>query len=438
MNPSSTLGVLAAIAGFCSISAQAEDAVATPTKPETLLQAITDGKPMTNFRLRYENVDQDAAAPGLKNANAWTLRSLVGWQTAPFHDFSVGAQLIGVTKLDNEYNDFKNGINQPGKSGYAIVNDPSFFNVNQLYLDWTGIPDTKIRAGRQSLKIDNVRMIGNIEFRQVMQVFDGVTVENKSLPNTEILAGYYTRLRKINTDLRPDDTGILHAAYKLSPTETLTAYAYWYDMDHIAPTSTSNVSNRTVGLRADGHHKIDDHWKVLYTAEYAKQDPNGDSDQRKTTGGSDLIDTHYYKLGLGAGWDNWFARIDQELLSSNNGQFAFQTPLGTNHLFQGWVDKFLVTPAEGIRDTFITAGGKVWNVTLLTEYHWIDSDKDFARVGGGLGDRYGTEWDISAAYAYDKHLSGKIEYGAYHEEDQRAAGRIRDTDKLWLTVMYAF
>lgn len=46
--------------------------------------------------------------------------------------------------------------------------------------------------------------------------------------------------------------------------------------------------------------------------------------------------------------------------------------------------------------------------------------------------------DISAAYAYDKNWSGKVEYGTYQEDDRRKAGRIRDTDKLWLTVMYMF
>ena len=132
--------------------------------------------------------------------------------------------------------------------------------------------------------------------------------------------------------------------------------------------------------------------------------------------------------------------MDQELLSSNNGKYAFQTPLGTNHLFQGWVDKFLVTPAQGIRDTFITAGGKVGDVTLLTEYHWIDSDKDFARVGGGAGDSYGREWNVSAAYAYDKNISGKVEYGTFKEGDPyvSTAKRVRDTDKLWLTMLYTF
>ena len=402
---------------------------------ESLIDAITNGKSMTNFRLRYENVGQD----GFNDANAFTLRSLIGWQTAPFHDLSVGAQLIGVTDFNNEFNAKQWNVNTPGKSGYATVQDPNYYNVNQLYLDWTAIPNTKVRLGQQSLKLDNVRFIGNVEFRQVMQVFNGVTVENKSIANTDLYAGCYTRLRKATTSQElSEDTTILHAAYHLSPTENLIGYGYWYDAnnDKFAVTGSAsplNLSSRTVGVRVDGAHQIDDHWKVLYTAEYAKQDriSNGDAN----------IDAHYYKLGLGGSWNGWFARADQELLSSNNSLYAFQTPLGTNHLFQGWVDKFAAsTPVQGIQDTYLTAGGKWQDLTLLTEYHWFDADKDFTS-GTGKGSRYGKEWDVSIAYACNKQTTVKLEYGTFSEGDQytfNPTSRYRNTDKLWLTALYSF
>lgn len=433
MTPITKLSVLAALATLGTLPAMAAET--SPAQAQSFTEAMTDGKPMTSFRLRYEHVDDDAKAD---EAHAWTLRSLIGWQTKPFHDFSVGAQIIGVTAFNDEFDDFHGGVTEAGNGTFARVADPGNLDINQLYLDYSGIPSTKIRLGRQSVKLDNVRFIGNVEFRQVMQVFDGVALTNTSLPNTELYLAYFDRVKQITTKLREDNTTIAHAAYKLSPTETLTAYAYLYDMENVSPALDN--STRTLGLRADGGHKLNDDWKILYTAEYAKQDDYRD--------GSNAIDNHYYKLGAGAGYGNWFARVDQELLSGNSQGKAFQTPLGTNHLFQGWVDKFLTTPAQGIRDTFVTAGGKWQDVTLLTEYHWIGSDRDFAMVGGGTGDRYGTEWNVSAAYAYNKNINGKIEYGNYHEDDKRAGtaatlpagsgGRFRDTSKLWLTVMYTF
>jgi hypothetical protein len=121
-------------------------------------------------------------------------------------------------------------------------------------------------------------------------------------------------------------------------------------------------------------------------------------------------------------------------------------PFGTNHLFQGWVDKFLATPKEGIRDSFITATYKYADLTFFADYHVLNSDEDFNKVGGGQGDKYGTEWNVAAAYNYNKNIMTKIEYGKYRESDQYQATatpsatsvRIRDTDKLWLTAMYTF
>lgn len=402
----------------------------------SFIDAIKNGKSLTSFRLRYDNKDDDAKANA---AHAFTLRSLVGWQTAPFHSLSIGAQLIGVTDITNDFNAKQWNVDTPGKSTYALIQDPNYYNINQLYIDWTGIPSTKVRVGQQSLKLDNVRFIGNVEFRQVMQVFTGVTVENSSIKDLDLMGGYYTRLRKATTSQElGEDTGILHANYHLSPTENLVGYAYWYDTngDKFAVTGGSptsmNLSNRTVGVRLDGNHPVNQEWKVLYTAEYAKQDhiANGDTS----------IDAHYYKFGLGGSWHGWFARFDQELLSSNGGKYAFYTPLGTNHLFQGWIDKFAAsTPAQGMRDSYITAGGKWQDLTLLTEYHWFDSDKDFATASGGTGSRYGTEWDVSAAYAVSKQLVAKVEYGKFREGDQYTSSRTyRDTDQLWLTAIYTF
>ncbi|HEY7986268.1 MAG TPA: alginate export family protein [Methylophilaceae bacterium] len=425
--------------------AQEVPAVTAEPVPYTFMEAIKAGTPMTSFRLRYEDVDQDPSSTFPHDAHALTMRSLIGWQTASYNNFSVGVQIINVSKLDDDFNDKSSGVNQAGRSTYPVVADPDFTNINQLYLDWTGIRDTKVRLGRQSVKLDNVRFIGNVEFRQVMQVFDGLSVENKSIPNVDLYGAFFTRNRNINTDLKPDNTGILHAAYHLSPTETLTGYSYFYNQQDVV--AASSLSNKIFGARLDGAHKLDDHWKLLYTAEYAKQDALGDTDGRTVAQGQ--IDAYYYKLGGGAGYDNFSLRADQELLSSNGGKYAFQTPLGTNHLFQGWVDKFLVTPNQGLQDTFITAGYKYGDLALYSEYHWFKADQNFAEVGGGTGDDFGQELDFSVAYTFNKNILAKLEYGKYSEGDQRAvastggavsatANRIRDTDKVWLTAMYTF
>jgi hypothetical protein len=449
----------------------------------TFMDAVKEGKNLTSFRLRYEHVEQDGLQPTnltnaantlnptrndeLKDADGITLRSLVGWQTAPYKNFSFAVQIIDVSKLQDDFNDGTNsfringGTNQNGKIEYAKIVDPSFTDINQLYIDWTGIKNTRVRLGRQQLNLDNVRFIGDIGFRQIMQVFDGVSVLNKSLPDTEIFAAHFEEVTQITSVQRGGDLDIANIRYRISPTEFLVGYGYLSNMEELGfgnawfgagtlnnsgkPNLTADQSNKTLGLRLDGTHPFNPNFRAHYTAEYAKQNDYSGGDKR--------IDAHYYRLGGGLGFDNLNFRVDQELLSSNDNKFAFQTPYGTNHLFQGWVDKFLATPRSGIKDTFFTATYKWDDFLFFADYHFINSDEDFNTVGGGAatnGNKYGKEWNLAATWNIDKNWMTKVEYGKFTEDDHYAAtpnvadtiagnrGRIRDTEKLWLTAMYSF
>lgn len=443
----------------------------------TFMDAIKTGKNMTSFRLRYENVQQDGLQPNnlsnptnslnptrlddIKDANALTLRSLIGWQTAPYHNFSFAAQLINVSKLDDNFNDGTNSFrtngasNQNNRIEYAKVVDPDHTDINQLYVDWTGIKNTRVRAGRQQVNLDNVRFIGDIAFRQVMQVFDGVSVFNKSIPDTELFVAHFEKVNQIFTTERNGNLEIINARYRISPTEFLVGYGYLSNFENLglgnawfgagAANLAADQSNKTFGIRLDGTHPFTPNYRAHYTAEYAKQ-----SDYKQ---GDDRIDAHYYKLGGGFGIDNFNLRVDQELLSSNKNQYAFQTPFGTNHLFQGWVDKFLVTPRAGIKDSFVTATYRYGDFVFFADYHVLNSDEDFYTVNGGAtrsGNRYGTEWNAAVTWNIDKNWMTKFEYGKFSEDDHFAAaanvisnpagirGRVRDTEKLWLTAMYTF
>ena len=434
MNRTINTYLLAVIATLYALPTLAEDA-ANVAAPTTLMEAITMGKPMTSFRLRYENVDQANKA---EQANAWTMRSLIGWQTQPLNNFSITAQLINVTRFNDNFYDTTNTVFGGNTTTiYPSVVDPDYTGINQLFVDWTGIPDTKVRVGRQSVKLDNVRFIGNVEYRQIMQVFDGIAVENKSIKDLEFYAAHFEGLRRITSQyLNNGNVDIAHASWKYSPTESLTGYGYFQNMPHngftypTTGTAFTNNSSQTFGLRADGNHKLDQDWKLLYTAEYAKQDAY--------QGGDSRIDAHYWRLGGGAGFGNWSARLDHELLSSNNGLYGFQTPLATGHLFQGLGDSFLTTPKHGIADTFITLNGKLLDIQLSAEYHWLNSDRDFSVLGGGTSSHYGKELDLVAGYNYDKNWSGKLEYFSFKEDAIYTTSLKPDSDKFMATLMYTF
>jgi hypothetical protein len=220
---------------------------------------------------------------------------------------------------------------------------------------------------------------------------------------------------------------IAHVDWSWKPGNHLVGYSYFLDSAKtVSATGFADNSNWIIGTRADGGYPIAQNWKALYSAEYAKQDPYQDGDNR--------IDAAYEHFGGGAQWQEYFARVDYELLGSNGGKYGFQTPLGTNHLFQGWADQFLTTPPQGIRDWYVSAGAPVWRVKLYGEYHWFKSDF------GGID--YGQEFDFGATMPIPalKGLLGKFEFAYFTEGDPLSptSARKRDTTKVWLTLIYNF
>jgi Alginate export len=476
-----TTNLLAAllVLGGAASNLHAEESIEL-VEDYTFLDAIKQGKSLSSIRPRYENVDQDgfyANTPTskLKTAYAFTTRSLIGWQTAPFKNFSFAAQITDVHEFNDDFNDRRynqpehnngTGLSSLDKRRFANIVDPGFTDINQLFVEWTGIKNTKLRLGRQITNLDNVRFVGDIAFRQNTQVFDGISIVNKSIPDTEIFAAHYSKVRQVNTELRDGNIDLINIKYRWLPTESITGYGYFVDVANLSqnggnpnangtvpqggnglggssdvPASATNfrpdetdASSKTFGVRLDGVHIFNPTWKGLYTAEYAKQD-----DYR---GGNNLIDAHYFKIGGGVGYDVWSLRIDHEKLSSNDGKYGFQTPLGTNHLFQGWSDHFLTTPRQGIEDTFITFAGKIEKAVLYAEYHVMKADEKYQSLTG-FGDEYGTEFDASVMYPFTDALWGKIEYAKFNESDVygttlRAATRKGDKEIVWLTAQFSF
>jgi len=378
--------------------------------------AITSGKLIFNLRPRYEYVDQ---ANFTEKGEAFTMRTLIGWQTGSWHDFSAKAVLNGMSVFVDDYNDTLNG-----KTQYPVIADPDDFGVNELYADYRGFSDTLLRAGRQAIVLDQARFVGDVQFRQVMQVFNAVTAENKSLKNTDLYAGYLWRIRSVTTRQFETSTTLLHGRYALTPNDDLIAFGYFQDQPNAiantafqgpAPTDTSN---QILGIRGSGAHPMSDAWKLLYIAEFATQTDYASGDPR--------IDANYLRLGGGAQIGAHSVRVDYEQLGSNDGNYAFQTPLGTNHLYQGWADQFLVTPSQGIRDTYASYIGKINKASLQAAYHTFEADY------GGLD--FGDELDLGFSYPLHQKLVGKIEYANYQAGD--AGSGKSDVTKWWLTLIF--
>lgn len=154
-------------------------------------EAITGGKVSANLQYRYENVNQDNA---LKTANASTARLRLGYETAEFMGFGAFVEMEHITG-NSAYNSTTNG-----KTQYSIVADPEVTEINQAYISYSGVPQTKLKLGRQVIIYDNHRWIGNVVWRQNWQTYDGYTAVNQTLPDTTISAAYVTNVNRVFSD----------------------------------------------------------------------------------------------------------------------------------------------------------------------------------------------------------------------------------------------
>jgi hypothetical protein len=396
---------------------------AGPAEAADLGEAIAGGKLLLNLRPRYEYVEQENKP---HDAHAFSLRTLLGFRTLPWHGLSVTAEGINVGHLgEPTYNDLPANA---AKSPYPTVADPDMTGINQLYVEYQGVPETDVKVGWQSIKLDNVRFIGNVEFRQVMQVFDAVAVENRSVDNLSLYAAYLWRQRSILDQQLQMQMPVFNARYTWRPGNDVVAYAYLQDQAKTGQsTGFADNSNQIYGVRANGGYPLGARVKLLYTAEYATQ---GDY-----AGGDPRIDAQYVHAGAGSQLGDWFVRMDYELLGSNQGKYGFQTPLGTNHLFQGWADQFLTTPRQGIRDTYLAAGGKLGPVTVYSELHQFKSDV--------RGIDFGKEFDLGVTWPlpFLKGLTGKLEYADYNAGDKVPGDALAnkvDVRKFWATLVYQY
>ncbi len=114
-------------------------------------------------------------------------------------------------------------------------------------------------------------------------------------------------------------------------------------------------------------------------------------------------------------------QLGYEVLEGDSVQ-AFQTPLATLHAFQGWGDKFVVTPPNGIEDLYLSLATKIRGANISLIYHRFDPEAG--------GPRYGNEWDVMIEKPIADRYSVMIKYANY---DARSFAT--DTERLW--VMFA-
>lgn len=373
-------------------------------------------KPIADARLRYEHVGQDDLP---EDADAVTLRLRSGL-SAQTGSFSALIEGHGTLAIKGDYYDGLEG----SAAVRPIVADPQNIGLSRAQLQFHSGGMT-LTAGRQNILLDDERFVGAAAFRQNIQTFDAVRAE-WSGAGLKADASYVWSVRTIwgidgagaRQQAISGDTLLLNLSGK-TPIGTLTGFGYLIDEDE-AVLQGYRLSSQTYGLRLVGAHAFSPSLKLSWQGSYARQSDyhNNPNDFGVDYSLADIgLDIEKFRIGVG-----------REVLGADEGAAltSFQTPLSTAFKFNGWADKFLTTPPDGLRDLYASAGyarpfkGTVKAISLQATWHHYESDR--------IVRDYGDEWNLLATAKVGKTLLSA------RYADYQADGFGADTHKFWLQM----
>lgn len=374
-----------------------------------------------NFRTRYEDVSEDVIDGagnkiGEKEADAWTTRSRLSYQSGVWNGFGFTAEMDNVSEMTNDV-DYRTAANDLKNTSRAVIADPIGTEVNQSFISYTTF-NNQIKYGRQRLILDNSRFIGNVGWRQNEQTYDGVSFTNKAIRYTNFTYAY---IKNVNRVFGEDNAAlgdlnmnshVLNASYAGFDAGKLIGYSYLLEVEN--PIAQFGLSSDTFGMRWQG--AIGE--TFVYNLEYATQKDAGvnaayDADYLLAEG---TYTISRFTIGLG-----------YEVLGSDDGAYGFATPLATLHAFNGWADKFLNTPKDGLEDKYLNLGVTFAGAQALMSYHKYDAD-----VGSA---DYGDEINLSLSKKTGA-VVWTAKYAQYAMGD--AATKVTDTDKFWIMADWNF
>lgn len=371
-----------------------------------------------NLRYRLEAVDQDGFA---KNATASTLQTKLWFRSADLGGFSGFIEVENVVSVGKET--YNNTVN--GNITRSVVADPENTALNQAYLSYKNAKFSML-GGRKGVNMNNLRFVGTVGWRQNDQTLDLGMVSFSPTKGFKATYGYVWQVNRIFGNDHPlgefdTNTHILDVSYDgLGGIGKLTAHGLLIDINN-AP--AYGLSSKTFGVRLAGKKPVSDTMKLGYELEYANQSDYGDNPSDYSA--------NYIHVAANISTGGFTIGGGYEELGSDNG-VSFKTPLATLHKFNGWADKFLATPASGLKDAYASIAYKVGKdagalsgLSIKVIYHNFTSDI------GGID--YGSEIDWVIGKKLTKHVSFTLK-GAHYNADTHAS----DTTKIWAMVVAKF
>ena len=386
------------------------------------LSAITHGKVSLDVNLRWEN----AKIERLNTSNAITVRTRLGYGTRPLYGLSGFLEFENVaTPKPGLYFD---GVDA-SSANKTIVADPEVIEANQFWLlldrkDWGA---TSLKVGRQRIKLDDDRWIGNVGWRQNEQTYDALRLQSH-LGHEALLVQYIFgwETNRIFGDQGPDNrrdfgmkSHLVNISYNFGEVLKTTGFVYLLDAND--PFAAN--SSRTFGFRVAGRSPLTDTLDSIYEGSFAYQ----------TDGADNPIDydAFYYHVAAGLDLEGiGLLRLGYEVLGSDDGNAQVVTPLATAHKFNGYADAFLTNGGpRGLRDVYLVVEPHlpIDRLSLKLILHQFYSDQG--------GDNLGQEYDLVALYRCNAYLSFMYKL-AYYDEGESGSPESRTRHFLQTKIQF--
>ncbi|MDA8962297.1 alginate export family protein [Congregibacter sp.] len=393
--------------GFFAIAARAD----LNNVGEQLGTFVSDGSIALDLRYRYEFVDEDGFD---ESAKASLLRTRLILKSGKVGRVSAYLEIDDIRSMGVEdYNSTENG-----KTQYPTIADPEGTEVNEAWFRYS-TEDLDATLGRQRILLDGGRFVGIKPWRQNEQTYDAARLQWKAASGLVVDASYVTQVNRVfgpvdgsnPADWNGDST-FLRMSYPLGIGHELAGFAYLLDVqgqsDFNAAKTVNNSSN-TFGIAYSGAFS-----GVDVLARLATQEPARDSELSYRA--------PYYLVELAALLAGMRLKAAYEVLAADNG-VGFATPLANGHKHQGWADKFLSTPGDGVKDAWVSLEGNLGPLALTARYH------DFSAESSSVS--FGTEIDLQAQWVINDWLIATAKAAVFETD---APGRYPDTTKAWLIL----
>ncbi len=393
--------------------------------PAALPQAVSDLNWSGDVRYRYAAISDDAFDA---EARASTLRLTLGARTEPIAGFSIFAQGRTVQPLGaDDYNSTVNGLDD-----FPVEPDPRASELSQAFLEYEA-PRLSAWAGRRQVSWGHERFVSAYDWRQHGRSFDGLGLEAQPVAALTLRYQYAFNVNRAVSDRNEDgnyngDFHFVDATVRAGERWGFNAYAFGHDFSEAFAQA---LSARTFGASAAGSVPLEGGVDARVHLELAHQSEAGSNPETFS---------HLYlraEAGLHRGWAGVRAGFEH---LGGDGESAFQTPFGDLHRYNGFSDRFLDTPPDGLEDLYVEARVEAgdWarpvfdGAALSVAYHAYSAAE-------GAQD-YGTEWELEAKLPITARVEASVKASIYDASgfSTSATGFSTSRNAVWASLRARF